>query len=86
MTGMLARRIGRALHTAMVRYILHDNDLDDAAGGISSEMQISSNLRSGCYGVSLDEGTTQDMIPLFVRPDRSIEKPLPVTLVMPTLA
>lgn len=85
MTGMLARRIGRALHTAMVRYILHDDDLDDAAGDTSPELQIPPNLRSGCYGVSLDEGTTQDIVPLFVRPDRSIEKPPPVTLIMPTL-
>ena len=39
MTGMLARRIGRAFHTAMMPYILDDDDLDDAARDTNSELQ-----------------------------------------------
>ena len=62
----------------------HDDDLDDAAWDTSFDLQIPPNLRSGCYGVYVDDGITQDIIPFFVRPDLSIEKPPPVALIMPT--
>ena len=62
----------------------HDDDLDDAAWDTSFELQIPPDLRSGCYGVHVDDGITQDIITFFVRPDLDIEKPPPVALIMPT--
>ena len=62
----------------------HDDDLDDATWDTSFELQIPSNLRSGCYGVQVDDGATQDIIPFFVRPDHNSEKAPSVALIMPT--
>lgn len=62
----------------------HDDDLDDAAWDTSFELQIPQSLRSGCYGVHVDDGVTQDIIPFFVRPDLHTKKPPPVALIMPT--
>ncbi len=62
----------------------HDDDLDDAAWEMSFELEIPQDLKSGCYGVHVDDGATQDMIPFFVRPDFTIENPPLVALIMPT--
>ena len=62
----------------------HDDDLDDAAWDTSFELQIPPNLRSGCYGVHVDDGATVDIIPFFVRPDPNVQDPPPVALIMPT--
>ena len=62
----------------------HDDDLDDAAWETSFEVQIPPSLRSGCYGVHVDDGVTQDIIPFFVRPDMNTVKAPPVALIMPT--
>ena len=62
----------------------HDDDLDDAAWETSFEVQIPPSLRSGCYGVHVDDGVTRDIIPFFVRPDMNTGKAPPVALIMPT--
>ena len=62
----------------------HDDDLDDAAWDTSFELQIPPDLRSGCYGVHIDDGVTIDIIPFFVRSDPNVEDPPPVALIMPT--
>lgn len=62
----------------------HDDDLDDASWDTSFELQIPPSPRSGCYGVHVDDGVTQDIITFFVRPDLDTEKPPPIALVMPT--
>ena len=62
----------------------HDDDLDDAAWDTNFELQIPPDLRSGCYGVHVDDGATVDIIPFFVRPDPNVEDPPPVALIMPT--
>ena len=62
----------------------HDDDLDDAAWDTSFELQIDPDLRSGCYGVHVDNGVTVDIIPFFVRPDPNVIYPPPVALIMPT--
>ena len=62
----------------------HDDDLDDAGWEPSFELQVPPKLRSGCYGVHVDDGVTQDITPFFVRPDLNIEAPPPVALIMPT--
>ena len=62
----------------------HDDDLDDAAWDTGFELQIPPDLRSGCYGVHVDDGVTVDIIPFFVRPDPNVEDPPPVALIMPT--
>lgn len=62
----------------------HDDDLDDAAWDTSFELQIPPSLRSGCYGVHVNDGVTQDIITFFVRPDLDTEKPPSVALIMPT--
>lgn len=59
----------------------HDDDLDDAAWETSFELQIPQSLRSGCYGVHVDDGISQAF---FVRPDmKTVKAPL-VALIMPT--
>ena len=62
----------------------HDDDLDDAAWDTTFELQVPPDLRSGCYGVHVDDGATVDIIPFFVRPDPNVEDPPPVALIMPT--
>lgn len=62
----------------------HDDDLDDAAWDTSFELQIPSSQRSGCYGVYVDDGVTQDIITFFVRPNLDAQKPPTVALIMPT--
>ena len=62
----------------------HDDDLDDAGWETSFELQTPPDMRSGCYGVHVDDGVTQDIIPFFVRPDLRVEKPPLVALIMPT--
>ena len=62
----------------------HDDDLDDAAWDTTFELQIPPDLRSGCYGVHVDDGATVDIIPFFVRPDPNVQDPPPVALIMPT--
>ena len=62
----------------------HDDDLDDASWDTTFELQIPPDLRSGCYGVHVDDGVTNDIIPFFVRPDLNLEKRPPVALIMPT--
>ena len=62
----------------------HDDDLDDAGWETSFELQIPPDMGSGCYGVHVDDGVTQDIIPFFVRPDLRVRKPPPVALIMPT--
>ena len=62
----------------------HDDDLDDAAWDTIFELQIPPDLRSGCYGVHVDDGVTVDIIPFFVRPDPNVQNTPPVALIMPT--
>lgn len=62
----------------------HDDDLDDASWDTIFELQIPPDLKSGCYGVHVDDGVTVDIIPFFVRPDPSVDDPPPVALIMPT--
>lgn len=62
----------------------HDDDLDDAAWDTSFELQIPPDLSSGCYGVHVDDGVTQDIIPFCVRPDPKTAKAPPVALIMST--
>ena len=64
----------------------HDDDLDDARWETSFDLQIPPDMRSGCYGVHVDDGVTEDIIPVFVRPDPWARKPPPVALIMPTFA
>lgn len=62
----------------------HDDDLDDAGWETSLELRVPPDLRSGCYGVYVDDGVTQDIVPFFVRPDLKRETISPVALIMPT--
>ena len=62
----------------------HDDDLDNVAWETSFEVQIPPSLRSGCYGVHVDDGVTRDIIPFFVRPHMNTVKAPPVALIMAT--
>ena len=62
----------------------HDDDLDDAGWNTSFEIQLPSDLRSGCYGVHVDDGESTDIIPFFVRPDHTSSAAPPVALIIPT--
>lgn len=62
----------------------HDDDLDDAAWDKSFELQIPLDLSSGCYGMQVDDGVTQDIIPFFVKAVPKIAKAPPVALIMST--
>lgn len=62
----------------------HDDDLDDAAWKTGFELSIPPELRSGCYGIYVDDGKSHDIIPFFVRPDPNVLNPPPVAIIMPT--
>ncbi|KAK1149611.1 hypothetical protein N8T08_005160 [Aspergillus melleus] len=62
----------------------HDDDLDDAAWGKDFDVKLPEDLHSGCYGVVISDGETEDVIPIFVRPDLSKSSNPPVALIMPT--
>lgn len=62
----------------------HDDDLDDAMWDTTFQLTLPKTLRSGCYGVYLDDGETTDFFPFFIRPDPSAEKIPPVALIIPT--
>lgn len=62
----------------------HDDDLDDAMWNITFELDLPHDLRSGCYGVFVDDGESTDFIPFFVRPDPQAADTPPVALIMPT--
>lgn len=62
----------------------HDDDLDDAGWTTSFELSVPRDLRSGCYGMYVDDGKSHDIIPFFVRPDpNAVERPS-VAIIMPT--
>ncbi|KAE8411721.1 hypothetical protein BDV36DRAFT_77968 [Aspergillus pseudocaelatus] len=62
----------------------HDDDVDDAAWEKDFELVLPTDLHSGCYGVVVSDGDTDDVIPIFVRPELSRSKYPPVVLIMPT--
>ena len=62
----------------------HDDDLDDAMWDTTFQLALPRTLRSGCYGVYLDDGETTDFVPFFVRPDPNAEKTPSVALIIPT--
>ena len=61
----------------------HDDDVDDALWDTDFELQLPEAIRSGCYGVLVDDGQSSDIISLFVRPSPSASTP-PVAVIMPT--
>ena len=62
----------------------HDDDLDDAMWYTTFELELPKDLQSGCYGVSVDDGESTDIIPFFVRPDSTARQVPPVALIIPT--
>lgn len=62
----------------------HDDDVDDAAWEKDFDLKLPEDLHSGCYGVVVSDGETEDVIPVFVRPDLSKSSNPPVALIMPT--
>ncbi|OGM43370.1 hypothetical protein ABOM_008728 [Aspergillus bombycis] len=62
----------------------HDDDVDDAEWEKDFELVLPTDLHSGCYGVVISDGDTEDVIPIFVRPDLSRSTNPPVVLIMPT--
>ena len=62
----------------------HDDDLDDAAWETDFDLQIPKDLKSGCYGVLVEDGQSSDIIPFFVRPDPNASKVPSVALIIPT--
>ena len=62
----------------------HDDDLDDAAWETSFTLKLPSDLRSGCYGVLVGDGESEDIVPFFVRPDPNAHIVPPVALIIPT--
>lgn len=60
----------------------HDDDVDDAAWSTDFEIQIPDKLESGCYGVVVNDGESEDIIPFFVRPSEFSTRK--VVLIMPT--
>ena len=61
----------------------HDDDVDDAGWETDFILNVPIDLRSGCYGVLVDDGVTRDIISLFVRPDLAKEGPK-TALIIPT--
>lgn len=53
----------------------HDDALDNAAWKTSFQVHLPRDLQSGAYAVSVDDGSTSDLITLFVRPDPAKPKP-----------
>ncbi|KAA8642411.1 hypothetical protein EYZ11_009917 [Aspergillus tanneri] len=62
----------------------HDDDVDDAFWEPDFALTLPANLHSGCYGVVVSDGETEDVIPVFVRPNLSQTSNPPVVLIMPT--
>lgn len=62
----------------------HDDDLDDAAWEKDFDLTLPEDLHSGCYGVVISDGETEDIIPVFVRPNLAKPSNSPVALIMPT--
>ena len=62
----------------------HDDDLDDAMWSTTFNLELPKSLRSGCYGVSVDDGKSTDFIPFFIRPDPNAQLVPPVALIIPT--
>ena len=62
----------------------HDDDLDDAMWDSTFHLALPQTLRSGCYGIYLDDGQTTDFVPFFIRPDPNAEKIPSVALIIPT--
>ena len=62
----------------------HDDDLDDAAWETSFELRLPTELKSGCYGVLVDDGKSTDIIPFLVRPSSNASNVPPVAVIMPT--
>ena len=62
----------------------HDDDLDDAMWDSTFQLDLPQTLRSGCYGVYLDDGKTTDIVPFFIRPDPNAEEIPSVALIIPT--
>ena len=62
----------------------HDDDLDDAMWDTTFQLALPKTLRSGCYGLYLDDGETTDFVPFFIRPDSNAEKIPSVALIIPT--
>ena len=62
----------------------HDDDLDDAGWETDFELEIPLGLKSGCYGVHIDDEHSSDIVPFFVRPDPEAAKVPAVALIIPT--
>ena len=62
----------------------HDDDLDDAAWETDFDVLLPTEMRSGCYGVLVDDGLSSDIIPFFIRPSLDASKVPPVALIIPT--
>ena len=62
----------------------HDDDLDDAMWDTTFDLDVPANLKSGCYGILVEDGSSSDFIPLFVRPDLQAKLHPPVALIIPT--
>ena len=62
----------------------HDDDVDDASWEMDFEVSLPLSLRSGCYGVHLDDGKGgTDIVPFFVRPSLDAIPPL-TAFIVPT--
>ena len=62
----------------------HNDDLDDAAWETSFTLKLPPDLRSGCYGVLVSDGESEDTVPFFVRPDPNAQIVPSVALIIPT--
>ena len=62
----------------------HDDDLDDAMWDTTFNVFLPKTLRSGCYGLYLNDGETTDIVPFFIRPSPNAKKIPPVALIIPT--
>ncbi len=82
--GMLARIAGHVLRTVTVQYTLMMTILDDVTWETDFELRIPTELKSGCYGVLVDDGKSTDIIPFLVRPSSNASNVPPVAVIMPT--
>jgi hypothetical protein len=62
----------------------HDDDVDDAAWSTDFELSLPKDLPSGCYGVVLNDGESEDIVPFFVRPDLDSSPVNKVAFIFPT--
>jgi hypothetical protein len=62
----------------------HDDDVDDAAWLTDFEIALPKDLASGCYGVVINDDVSEDVVPVFVRPDLDQEPKNKVVFIFPT--